>query len=153
LDSKRRRAIAHSHANGNCDTDGDGFDHAEPDSKSDSSRTAASDTRASPDTLNSVAASRTVILAGGEQGYRRGAKPRLHRSIESLGFPHISLVTDLLPFYCIVDKFCRRCLKIPLAFSTGACAIFRLLNRRASAAIRQRNPECWRVKEQQYENI
>ena len=55
------RAIAHSHANGNCDTDG--FDHAEPDSKSDSSRTAASDTRASPDTLSSVAASRTVILA------------------------------------------------------------------------------------------
>jgi len=63
LDSKRRRAIAHSHANGNCDTDGDGFDHTELNSKSDSSRTAASDTRASPDPLNSVAASRTVSLA------------------------------------------------------------------------------------------
>jgi len=61
LDSKRRRAIAHSHPNGNCDTDG--FDHAELNSESHSSRTAASDTRASPDTLNSVAASRTVSLA------------------------------------------------------------------------------------------
>ena len=63
LDSKRRRAIAHSHANGNCDTDGDGFDHAELNPESYSSRTAASDTRASPDTLSSVAGSRTVILA------------------------------------------------------------------------------------------
>jgi len=63
MDSKRRSAIAHSHANGNCDTDGDGFDHAELNSKSDSSCTAASHTRTSPDTLNSVAASRTVSLA------------------------------------------------------------------------------------------
>ena len=63
MDRKRRRtgAIAHSHANGNCDTDG--FGHAELKSTSYSSRTAASDTRTSPDTLSSVAGSRTVILA------------------------------------------------------------------------------------------
>ena len=63
MDRKRRRAGAHAHANGNCDTDGDGFGHAELNSASYSSRTAASDTRTSPDTLSSVAGSRTVILA------------------------------------------------------------------------------------------
>jgi hypothetical protein len=85
MDRKRRRAIAHSHANGNCDTDG--FDHAELNSKSDSSRTAASDTRASPDPLNSVAASRTVSLAReGISAAGAALNPRSHGSIESLGF-------------------------------------------------------------------
>ena len=63
MDRKRRRtgAIAHSHENGNCDTDG--FGHAELNSTSYSSRTAASDARTSPDTLSSGAGSRTVIVA------------------------------------------------------------------------------------------
>ena len=49
------------------DTDAEFHSYAdrEPDSKSDSSRTAASDTRASPDILNSVAGSRMEITATG----------------------------------------------------------------------------------------
>ena len=75
MDRKRRRTGAIAHSHGNCDTDG--FGHAELNSTSYSSRTAASDTRTSPDTLSSVAASRTVIFSEGWDQYRRGATARL----------------------------------------------------------------------------
>ena len=54
----------------------------EPDAKSDSSCTAASDPRASPDTLTSGAASRMGISVPSA-----GAQPRSDGSIESLSFP------------------------------------------------------------------
>ena len=60
MDRKRRRTGAIAHSHGNCHPDG--FGHAELNSTSYSSRTAASHTRTSPDTLSSVAGSRTVIL-------------------------------------------------------------------------------------------
>jgi hypothetical protein len=103
MDRKRRRtgAIAHSHANGNCDTDGDGFGHAELNSTSDSSGTAASDTRASPDTLSSVAGSRTVILAREGISAAGAWLNQVHTVLlNRSASPHISLVTGLLPFYC-----------------------------------------------------
>jgi hypothetical protein len=53
MDRKRRRTGADTNAHS----------HTDGDSTSYSSRTAAADTRASPDTLDSVAGSRTVILA------------------------------------------------------------------------------------------
>ena len=61
MERKRRRAgaIAHHHAHGNCDTDGNCDGHAELNPATYSSRTAASDTRTTPDILNCVAGSRT----------------------------------------------------------------------------------------------
>ena len=53
MDRKWRRAGADTNA----------FNHTDSDSTSYSSRTAASDTRTSPDILSSVAGSRAVILA------------------------------------------------------------------------------------------
>ena len=55
MDRKRRRTGAHTNA----------VSHTDGDSASDSSRTAPSDTRASPDILNSVAGSRMEITATG----------------------------------------------------------------------------------------
>jgi hypothetical protein len=63
LDRKRRRTGADTNAHSNSQSEFHSYADREPDSKSDSSRTAASDTRTSPDTLSSVAASPTVILA------------------------------------------------------------------------------------------
>ena len=71
MDRKRRRTGADTNVHSNRQSEFHSYADGESDSKSDSSRTAASDTRASPDTLSSVASSRTVILA--REGISTGA--------------------------------------------------------------------------------
>jgi hypothetical protein len=76
------------------------------------------------------------MVASADQRYRLGVKP-VHTVLSDRSTSVSSLlVTDLLPFIAAVDRFCRCCLNILLAFFADACAIFRLLNRRASAAFR-----------------
>ena len=113
-------------------------DNARSDTAANDDTQAASHTRAAPDTLSSVAGSRTVILAR-EGISATGAVPNhvhtvlLNRLASGSHFASNRSVTFLLQR---LIGFAAVCLKILLAFFAGACAISRLLNRRASAAIR-----------------